>query len=218
MAIALVFVSAWPQGLRQIWRGAMSAWVLALLALSGCASINSVTSQVTSYGSWPVGRPPGRFVFERLPSQSTQPAVQDKLEAAALPQLESLGFKQVPDSAQADVSVQVGADVHIDPRRRTYDPFWGPWGPGWGGWWGTGGSGISMSMSMEPAYVEMRVDVLIRDRHTNQVLYETHAQHDRLGSADDRLYPYLFEAALKDFPQPAISTRSVTVTIPSDHR
>ncbi|MDE2077238.1 MAG: DUF4136 domain-containing protein [Burkholderiales bacterium] len=199
-------------------RWPLVVWALLLLVLSGCASINSVTSQVSSYGSWPEGRQPGRFVFERLPSQATQPALQNQLEAAALPQLEAVGFKHVADAAQADVSIQVGAQVHIDPRRRTYDPFWGPWGPGWGGWWGTGGSGISLSMTMEPAYVEMQVDVLIRDRHTNQVLYETHAQHDRLGTADDRLYAYLFEAALKDFPRQAISPRSVTVTIPSDHR
>ncbi|MDE2434530.1 MAG: hypothetical protein KGN37_17000, partial [Burkholderiales bacterium] len=110
-------------------RWPLVVWALLLLVLSGCASINSVTSQVSSYGSWPEGRQPGRFVFERLPSQATQPALQDQLEAAALPQLEAVGFKHVADAAQADVSIQVGAQVHIDPRRRTYDPFWGPWGP-----------------------------------------------------------------------------------------
>lgn len=187
------------------------------LAASGCANVSSVTSQVSSYTSWPEGRKPGHYVFERLPSQQSQPAVQDKLEAAAQPALAAAGFEWVADAAKADVTVQVGAQAHVDARRRSYDPFWGPWGPGWGGWWGGGRGGLSMSMSMEPAYVHMQVDVLIRDKRSNQALYETHAQHERLGAVDDRLLPYLFEAALKDFPQQAVSPRAVTVTVPTDN-
>lgn len=193
--------------------------LVVMLAASGCANVSSVTSQVSSYTSWPDGRKPGHYTFERLPSQQSQPALQDKLEAAAQPALAAVGFEWVADAAKADLTVQVGAQARVDSRRRSYDPFWGPWGPAWGGWWGGGrGGGISMSMSMEPAYVQMQVDVLIRDKRSNQVLYETHALHDRIGAVDDRLYPYLFEAALKDFPQQAVSPRAVTVTIPPDNR
>ena len=60
-------------------------------------------------------------------------------------------------------------------------------------------------MQFEPPYVQMQVDLLIRDKRSSQVLYETHARHDRVGAADDRMFPYLFEAALKDFPLQAIS-------------
>lgn len=190
----------------------------AMLCLAGCAGVPAVTSQVSSFGAWPEGRKPGRYAFERLPSQQTQPALQDKLEAAAKPALAAAGFEWVSDESHADVSVQVAAHAHVDQRRRSHDPFWGPWGPAWGGWWGAGHGGWSMSMSMEPAWVEMQVDVLIRDKRGNQVLYETHARHDRIGAVNDQLYPYLFEAALKDFPHQAISPRAVTVTIPADNR
>lgn len=193
-----------------------------LASLAACAGPQSLTSQVSSYGSWPEGRKPGRYVFERLPSQQAQPEAQDKLEAAAQPALMAAGFEQAPDAGKADVTVQVGARVRIDQRAHYHDPFWGPYGPwypGVGGWWGGGGrGGLSFSMVMEPPYVQMTVDLLIRDRKGNQVLYETHAKYDRLGAADDRLLPYMFEAAMKDFPYQAVSPREVTVIIPADNR
>lgn len=208
-----------PQTVAPIVPRMAAALALGVLLLGGCATQNAVTSQVSSYGSWPEGRKPGRYVFERLPSQQARVEQQDRLEAAAEPVLATAGFERVPDGNQADVSVQVGAQVLVEQRRPAYDPFWGPWGPGFGGWWGSGGrSGISLSMQFEPPYTQMQVDVLIRDRRTSQVLYETHARHDRVGAADDRLFTYLFEAAMKDFPLPAISPRTVTVTIPSDNR
>jgi hypothetical protein len=194
-----------------------------VMLLGGCAGMTSLTSQVSSFGQWPEGRAPGHYVFERLPSQQNQPQLQDKLEAATMPVLAALGFEPSKDAAQADVTIQVASNVHVDPRPR-YDPFWGPgpygpWGyPGWGGWWGNGGrGGVSFSMTMAQPHVQMRVDVLIRDRRGNQVLYETHATYERLGAVDDRLYPFLFEAALKDFPHQAVSPRAVTVPIPPDN-
>jgi hypothetical protein len=200
------------------------------LWLAGCAGVPQVTSQVSSYGSWPEGRQPGTYVFERLPSQQAQAERQDELEAAVQPVLAALGFKLVKpaDAAKAaDVSVQVASQVRVDPRPR-YDPFRSPYGPGpygpygpygragLGGWWG-GRGGWSMNMSMEPPYVQMQVDVLIRDRRSNQVLYETHAVHERVGGADPALLGPMFEAALADFPHQAISPRTVTVTLPDDN-
>lgn len=195
----------------------ITAW---LLMMGGCAGMTELSSQVSSQGNWPEGRKPGRYVFERLPSQQSQAELQDKLEAAAQASLAAAGFELASDAQKADVSVQVAAQTQVDLRSR-YGPYWGPgpWGrPAWGGWWGPGRGGVSMSMAMEPPYVLMQVDVLIRDRHSNQVLYETHASYDRLGSADERLYPYLFEAALKDFPHQAVSPRVVTVTVQPDNR
>jgi hypothetical protein len=206
----------------QKWLGLSMACLVAvpLLTLGGCAGVTELSSQVSSRGNWPEGRKPGRYVFERLPSQQSQTELQDKLEAAAQASLAAAGFEPVSDAQKADVSVQVASQIQIDRPR--YDPYWtgwGPWGrPGWGGWWGPGRGGVSMSMTMEPPYVLMQVDVLIRDRHSNQVLYETHASTDRLGAADERLYPYLFEAALKDFPHQAVSPRVVTVPVQPEDR
>jgi len=199
------------------WRAWLGLMMACMLMLGGCAQMHELTSKVSSYGSWPEGRKPGRYVFERLPSQQSRTDLQDKLEAAARPVLAAAGFELVADAQQADVSVQVASQVQVDSRSR-YDPIYGPYGPGLGGWWGSGGrGGMSVSMAMEPPYVQMQVDVLIRDRRGNQVLYETHATYDRVGAADERLFRYLFEAALKDFPHQAVSPRAVTVTVQPDN-
>jgi hypothetical protein len=199
-------------------RWLLALWCLSALWLAGCAGSPNLVSQVSSYGSWPQGRVPGAYVFERLPSQQAQAALQDRLEAAAEPALKAAGFRKVIQADQAEVSVQLSTRSREDASLR-HDPFWGGGRFGLGGWWGTGGwGGIGLSMRMEPTWVEMQVDVLIRDRRSNQVLYETHAVHDRQNTVDLDLLPYLFEAALKDFPHPAVSPRTVTVTRPVDNR
>lgn len=209
-------------------RWGLPAMAMALaLTQSGCAGLHEVTSKVASYGTWPEGRPPGAYVFERLPSQQSRAEAQAKLEAAAEPALAAAGFRKVDDAARADVSVQVSAQTIVDERGRYepwgprpyYGPYYGPWRPGFGGWWGSGGrGGFGISMAMEPPWTQMQVDLLIRDRRNNQVLYETHAVHDRLGSPIDELYPFLFQAALKDFPHQAVSPRMVTVPVPDAER
>lgn len=199
----------------------LACLALALLT-SACAGPKAITSQVSSTGNWPEGRKPGTYVFERLPSQQDQAEVQDKLESAAQPALAAAGFELVPQADKAALSIQVGARTQVEQRQAYYDPFWGPygpWRPGWGGYWGSGGrGGLAFSMTMEPPRVAMMVDVLIRDRRSNQVLYETHARYERLGGADERFLPFMFEAAMKDFPHQAVSPREVTVAIPQDDR
>lgn len=211
-------------------------WGLAWL--SGCAA-TSVTSQVQSFGSWPEGRQPGTFVFDVLPSQQPpQPpraVSQDTLQAAALPTLQSLGFKLLPpDQAErAEVLVQLGLTMRVEPRLRyePYGPFgpFGPWGPlppgayahphgrspshwrgGWAGW------GPGWAASMDPPWVTLRVSVILRDRRTSQVLHETHASHDRLGAVDESVLPYLFQAALQDFPDAPPGPRVIDIPLPQE--
>ena len=38
-------------------------------ALPGCAALNTLSCEVATYGDWPAERKPGRYAFERLPSQ-----------------------------------------------------------------------------------------------------------------------------------------------------
>lgn len=188
---------------------------LSLGFLSGCASLNSFSSQVSSHGSWPADRQPGAYVFERLPSQTATPelaAQQTQLEDAARPALAAAGFTEAADPSLAKVVVQLASQVQVEARP-PLDNFWYPYGRwGWGGFWGPGRGGIALGVNLEPPYVQMQVSVLMRDRSTHQVLYETRARHERLGSVDARLYPLLFEAALKDFPLVAVSPRTVTLT------
>lgn len=188
---------------------------LSLGFLSGCASLNSFSSLVSSHGSWPADRQPGAYVFERLPSQTATPELasqQTQLENAARPALAAAGFTEAADPSLAKVVVQLASQVQVEARP-PLDNFWYPYGRwGWGGFWGPGRGGIALGVNLEPPYVQMQVSVLMRDRSTHQVLYETRARHERLGSVDARLYPLLFEAALKDFPLVAVSPRTVTLT------
>lgn len=188
---------------------------LSLGFLSGCASLNSFSSQVNSHGTWPADRQPGAYIFERLPSQTATPELatrQTQLEDAARPALAAAGFTEAADASLAKVVVQLASQVQVEARP-PLDNFWYPYGRwGWGGFWGPGRGGLALGVHMEPPYVQMQVSVLMRDRSTHQVLYETRARHERLGSVDARLYPLLFEAALKDFPLVAVSPRTVTLT------
>lgn len=190
----------------------------AALGLGACSSVNTVSVDVSSQGNWPVGGKPGTYAFERLPSQQANAEEQARIETAAMPALAAAGFVQAP-ADQADFQIQVGARVFEVLRR---DPFassfyWrNDWwfyghrrpffyGPGFGHPYGYG-YGYDSEYQREAA-------VLVRDRRSQQVVYETRAVYLNRWSSD-RLLPALFEAALKDFPQSGINPRTVVVALP----
>lgn len=184
---------------------------LALL-LGGCASLGSVTSDVSSFGDWPADRKPGRFAFERLPSQQARAGEADALEAAARPALLKAGFVPSDAGQEPDVLVQLGARFTRSTRSPWDDPLWwrggfgrfrhGPWvGPSW-----------SLQMQLDNPRYESEVALLLRDRASGKPLYETRASNDSTSRADAATVTALFEAALADFPRPAISPRRVTIT------
>lgn len=100
-------------------RARTAALALAAVVLTGCASLNSITSEVSSYGDWPAARAPGSYAFERLPSQQAAAAESDALEAAAAPALAKAGFKPAAAGEKPEVLVQVGARF-----QRTDDHLW----------------------------------------------------------------------------------------------
>lgn len=179
--------------------------------LSGCAAMKSLSSEVSSFGTWPTTRAPGAYAFERLPSQKVDVASQDKIEAAAEPALAEAGFTKVEDAAKAEYAVQVSAHVVNMPPRYVDRP--GPyWYPSIGGWWGSGGwSGVSLGIMVEPSTNQVQVDLLVRDRKTNEVLYETHAVREQNTGYVDKVLPAMFAAALKGFPQASSGPKVVTV-------
>ena len=189
-----------------------------LAALTACAGMNAIESDVSTYSQWPADRKPTSYAFERLPSQQARPQDQAQLEATARPALAQAGFVEAADPKDADVTVQVG--VRISRADRYYDdPFWwrgGPmfysrwgarpyWGPGWGP-----GAGLAYD---SPRY-DREVAVLIRDRKSNQPLYEARASNDGLTSGGDQLTGAMFIAAMKDFPHNGINPRRITVPLP----
>jgi len=63
------------------------------------------------------------------------------------------------------------------------------------------------------ADVQREVAVLIRDRRSQQFVYEARGSYTSRWTSD-ALLPAMFDAVMKDFPQTALSPRSVTVALP----
>lgn len=190
----------------------------ALAMLSGCASLNTLDADVSAYGTWPAGRAPGTYTFDRLPSQAAHAARQSRVELLATGPLEKAGFRPAPAGTSADVTVQVGARTDVTEISPWNDPLWwhgpygGPyfyprppgvwsrpwWGPGpWvgpGPWWGPGPLDTSARYSRQVA-------LLIRDRATGQPLYETHAESTGNSAGSERVVGALFSAAMAEFPK-----------------
>lgn len=194
-------------------------WLLAgLLAatavLAGCAGQRRISSEVSSYGEWPEGRIPGSYAFERLPSQQTQAAEAERLEAAAAAALAKAGFTPVDEGKEPDVLVQVGARDSRFVMPPWDDPLW--WRGGFGYWrhgpWGS--PRWSMSMSYDVPRYETQVGLLLRDRASGKPLYETRAATESNVRADSATLGALFEAAMMDFPRLGINPRRVVVELP----
>ena len=193
---------------------ALACLLAASLALGGCAALKSVSSDVSSFGDWPVERKPGTYAFERLPSQQARAAETAALEAAAQGALAKAGFAPVAAGQEPEVLVQVGARVGRSDSPWA-DPFWwrgsfgyyrhGPWlGPRWG-----------MGTQFESARYEREVAVLIRDRASGKPLFEARASNESgSSSAGSATLAAMFEAALMDFPRPGMNPRRVVVPLP----
>jgi len=194
----------------------------AVLALGGCAGMNTLHSEVTSFGDWPAGRNPGTYAFERLPSQQApaQAERQTELEAAAAAALLKAGFQPVAAEAEPDVIVQLGARVGTAERSPWDEPFW--WrGPGrwrlspWNGaWYG----GPWRPWPMTPAgtdHYQREVAVLLRDRASGRPLFEAHASTTGLSEGSKGTWAAMFEASLQEFPRSDNQVHTVRTQIPS---
>ena len=199
-----------------------SAAALSAVLLAGCAAFNTVTSEVATYGDWPADRKPGRYAFERLPSQQARAERQAALEAAAARALEQAGFTPAESPAQADVVVQLGARVTRSDVAPWDDPLWWRWGAGYWhspGWYrgrvyyGPTYWSLRADWSTSTRY-ERSVAILLRDRASSTPLYEAHARTEGFTQGDRALIGAMFEAALKDFPATgATNPRNVTVPL-----
>jgi len=185
--------------------------LLAATALAGCASLNRIDSDVSSFSRWPAGRAPATYAFERLPSQQASPQQTQLLEDSARRAIEGAGFAPAMEGVAPDVTVQIGARITETDRSPFDDPFWYGgysawhrpfvygrygrpfWGPGWRRGY-LGGPGYDF-----PTY-EREVAVLIRDKRSGEALYEARAQTEGSSTGINRVLPAMFLATLKDFP------------------
>lgn len=195
------------------------AVLVAATLIAGCAALNTVTSDVTTFSEWPADRKPGRYAFERLPSQKANATRTADLEAAAAKALEKAGFTAAPDAAQADVIVQIGARIGRAEVSPWDDPLWWRWGGGY--WrsptWRRGPRSAfygSFSNEWYSQRYERNVAVLLRDRASSVPLFEAHAQTEGGTVGDVALLGAMFEAALQGFPsKDAQNPRRVSVSL-----
>jgi Domain of unknown function (DUF4136) len=185
--------------------------LIAAVSLAGCASLNSLTSEVSSYSQWPAERKPGSYAFERLPSQQTRPQQQQMLEDSARPALEAAGFTPAADASASEYIVALGARVSATEQYYD-DPFWwrgGLYSHRFSRPWPYYGIGFGIPTTT----YEREVALLIRDRKSGQPLYETRASNDGGSPSIQSLLPAMFEAAMKDFPAGSVTPRQVTTEI-----
>jgi hypothetical protein len=197
----------------------LTALLGAAAMLAGCAALNTVTSDVTTYSEWPAERKVSSYAFERLPSQKADAQRQASLEAAAAAALAKAGFKPAADAAQADVIVQVGARVSRTEISPWDDPLWWRWGAA--GYWRSPGWRYGPRSAFYGGLhadwytrYERSVALLLRDRASNAPLFEAHAQTEGGTAGDTALLGAMFEAALQGFPaKDAANPRRVSVQL-----
>lgn len=217
------------------WRAGLAA--LALMALSGCASVFLVDNQVQSFARWSdtpatapgpaaVPQAPQLYHFERLPSQRDARAghEQDQVEALARLALERVGWTVAHAGVASPWRVEVNASTLRLPRAPWEDPWYGPWGGPFGGFGLPGrdyvvtGTGqviwSPMFMRMDIPYFQRQVSLLIRHAGTGRVVYETRAAHDGRWQSSPALWGAMFDAALQGFPVPPAGVRQVNIELP----
>lgn len=188
----------------------------ATLALAGCAALNNLNSDVSSYSQWPAERKPGSYAFERLPSQQARPEQQQLLEDSARRALELAGFTPAAGDKSSEYVVQLGARVDANQQYYYDDPLWWHGGLGYGRWgrpYLRPGLGFGFGFGTPVTTYEREVAVLIRDRKSAQPLYESRASNDGSSPSIQSLLPAMFEAAMKDFPTGGVNPRRVTTQI-----
>lgn len=210
-------------------RTLLGATLAGSLLLGGCASVYLVDNQVQSFARWgestaPASVPAGPQVyrFERLPSQGEGNAAssQDQLESLARAALAPLGWTLAETGTSAPWTVQVGAGTVKLPRAPWEDPWDGFW-PGFGlagrDYVVTGSGQViwaPMFPRMETPYYQRKVSLVIRQAGSARVVYETHAAHDGRWGNMPEIWRAMFDAALRDFPNPPQGTRQVNIEVP----
>lgn len=199
------------------WRRVLALPAMAVLAavllLSGCSTY-LLENNVQSFSGLPALPANPTYTFERLPSQANQPG-QNTIEALADAALFRAGLRR--DDAAPRYTVQVSARV-----QRVLSPWADPWDSwGWGGWGGWGpynafhhpGFCCGPFPRYEQPWFVREVGVVVRDKASHQVVYETHASSDGPWLDQAVVLPAMFDAALQGFPNPPQGVRRVNIQL-----
>jgi hypothetical protein len=192
----------------------MAVAAVATLLVSGCMTVRVVDSEVRAFTVAPSVAAGSAYRFERLPSQLANDR-QTRIEGIVEAALNRVGLRR--DDQGARYSVQIGEGLMLDNSARWRDPWRNR------GWWGSvhagsGGSGVGIGFPLypypEPSQYVREVGLTIRDLAQSRVVYETRAVHDGPGAQSDEVLPPMFEAALRDFPNPPQGPRRINIDLP----
>ena len=173
-----------------------------------------VDSDVTAFSAWTAAPPvPGtRYRFERLPSQQSANAQQDRIEALATTSLSKVGMALSPADARYSVQVLLVTEI----VQRYPEPGFGFGGPGVSIGGGSRGTsiGLSFPIGFGDSYYKRTVSILMRELSSQKVVFETRALHDGPSGDAFAILPAMLDSALLGFPQPPAGTRRINVEIP----
>ena len=159
------------------------------------------------------------YRFERLLSQDARPQAQGEIEAIVERALAASPLRRAADPAQARYSLLASARTlayvqddagGLAPMGAGHAQVQISVGPG-----GFSGPLRYARPSMIFSYLyRSEVTLVLRDLRSMKIVYESQAKHD--GPWPDRatIYASMFEAALRDFPNPSAGPRRVRVEIP----
>lgn len=189
--------------------------LLLALALTGCSGMRIVESDVRAYTTSQGITVPATYRFEQLLSQQALPAQRGVLEGLVQTELDQVGMRR--DDAAPQYSVSYELNVHRDPRSPWDDPGYGP-----GFFQGfpiVTRHGVIYQYPgpffvAEMPWYRREVSLLMRRLSDGVLVFETHASSDGYWADDAAVVPAMFEAALRDFPNPPQGPRQVNIEIP----
>ena len=188
--------------------------LIATLFFTACSSMRVVDSDVTAFSAWTAAPPvPGtRYRFERLPSQQSANAQQDRIESLATTSLSRVGMALSPADARFSVQVLLVTEI----LQRYPEPGFGFGGSGVSIGGGSRGAsvGLSFPIGFGESYYKRTVSILMRELSTQKVVFETRAMHDGPSGDAFSVLPAMLDSALMGFPQPPVGTRRINVQIP----
>ncbi len=186
-----------------------------VLALTGCSGMRIIDSDVRTYTTAQSVSVPATYRFELLPSQQALPAQGFALQDMVQAELDKVGMHR--DDTAPQYSVRFDLRVQQDARSPWSDPGYGAGFPF--AYPVVTPHGVvyhyrAPLFMMEMPWYRREVSLVIRRLSDGALVYESNARSDGYWADDEAVLPAMFEAALRDFPNPPQGLRRVLIEIP----
>ena len=189
--------------------------LLLVLALSGCSGMRIIDSDVSAYTTAQLVSLPARYRFELLPSQQTLPEQHKRIQDMVQAEMVKVGMRR--DDIAPEYSLRFDLRVHRDARSPWNDP---PYGAGFLSAYPVATPrGVVYHyrmplLMMETPWYRREVSLLMRRLSDGVLVFESNARSDGPWADGEAVLPAMFQAALRDFPNPPQGMRRVLVEIP----